>query len=85
MAKYELLISATAERQLKKIPTNDLRRLVPAISALAEDPYPIGCRKLQGQEAFRIRSGRYRVIYEIDGNQLIVLILKVGQRKNIYK
>ncbi len=86
MARYRIEVSRTAERQLKKLPGADQRRLVAAIQALADHPFPKGSRKLSGYEdVFRVRVGYYRVLYSVTKTKLVVIILKVGQRKDIYR
>jgi mRNA interferase RelE/StbE len=86
MAQYKIEVSATAERQLKKIPREEAIRILRSISLLAIDPRPVGSRQLSGYERiYRIRTGNYRVIYEIDSKRIIVVILKIGQRKDIYR
>ena len=86
MARYSIEISRTAERQLNKLNRDDQRRVVRAILALADDPRPQGSRKLTGyDDVFRIRVGRYRVLYSISGKKLVVIILKIGHRKDVYQ
>lgn len=86
MAKYKILFSSTAEKSLKRIPQKHLVRILDVIQALSLNPYPDGCRKLTGEDnAFRVRYGQYRIIYEIENKRLIVLVLKIGHRKDIYK
>jgi mRNA interferase RelE/StbE len=86
MAKYNIEISSTAEKALKKIPKKDLIKVVEAIQILAINPFPEGCRKLAGEESsYRIRQGNYRIIYEVLGKKLKILILKIGHRKDIYR
>lgn len=86
MAKYKLFISTTAEKSLRKLPKADITRIITEIQTLAVNPYPKGCRKLSGEEnVFRIRVGTYRIIYEIEGKRLTVLILKIGHRKDVYR
>lgn len=86
MARYSLEISATAERQLKRLPRRDLGRVVDAIQALADQPYPPGCRKLTGyRDTYRIRVGVYRVLYSVDRGHIVVVILKIGHRKDVYR
>jgi mRNA interferase RelE/StbE len=86
MARYSLEISATAERQLKRLPRRDLGRVVGAIQALGDQPYPPGCRKLTGYgDVYRIRVGVYRVLYSVDRGRIVVVILKVGHRKDAYR
>ncbi|MBN2317608.1 MAG: type II toxin-antitoxin system RelE/ParE family toxin [Acidobacteria bacterium] len=86
MAQYKIEISATAERQLKKIRREDQVRILGAVSLLARNPHPDGCRKMSGyDDVYRIRVGNYRVIYEIDGKRIVVVILKIGHRREIYR
>jgi len=86
MARYRIEISRTAERQLKKLRREDQRRVVKAMLGLADDPRPKGSRKLAGyDDVFRIRVGRYRIIYSIAGRKLVVIILKIDQRKDVYR
>lgn len=86
MTQYDIEISKTAENQLKKLNPDDQRRVVRAILALADEPHPRGSRKLSGyDDVFRIRVGTYRVIYSVSGKRLIVIILKIGHRKDVYR
>ena len=86
MARYRIEISATAEKQLGKLPRDDQVRIARAISLLAENPRPRGCRKLTGYEdIFRIRVGTYRVIYSVEQSEILIIILKIGRRKDIYR
>ena len=86
MANYSILISATAEKALKKIPKKDRTRIVKLIQTLAISPVPQGARKLlREQNVYRVRQGNYRVIYELKNKKIIILILKIGHRKNIYR
>ena len=86
MARFEIEISQTAEKQLKKLPEKDQLRLVRAMLMLSEERLPRGSRKLKGyDDVFRIRVGRYRVLYSISESRLVVLILKIGHRKDIYR
>jgi len=86
MAKYKVVISSSAEKSLKKIPKKDVGRIVVAMQRLAVHPFPVGARKLSGYEkVFRVRIGKYRVIYEVEGQKLLILVLKIGHRKDIYR
>lgn len=86
MANYRIEISSSAEKSLKKIPKKDINKIIESIQVLAINPYPDGCRKLAGEEnTFRIRQGHYRIIYEVEGKKLLILILKIGHRKDIYR
>lgn len=86
MAKYELLISRSAEKTLRKLPKKDVSRVVATIEKLAIDPRPQGCRKLSGEDdTYRVRAGVCRIIYEIEDQLLRILILKIGHRKDVYR
>ena len=86
MASYRIEVSRTAEKQLAKLPRKDQERIAEAIRPLALDPLPRGCRKLSGyDDVFRIRIGRYRLLYSIGSKKLVIIILKVGHRRNIYR
>jgi len=86
MTSYRIEVSATAERQLKKIRREDKVRILRAISLLAGDPRPGGCKKMSGyDDIYRIRIGNYRVIYEIDGKRIILVILKIGHRREVFR
>ena len=82
----EVLIERTAERDLKSLPTNLFDRIVPRIKALAVIPRPSGCHKLAGSKnAWRIRIGDYRVVYEIDDARQRVRIFRVRHRREVYR
>jgi mRNA interferase RelE/StbE len=85
-SRYRLEISSSAEKSLKKIPHKDQLRLSQAILGLATDPHPSGSIKLSGEEnCYRIRMGNYRIIYEIVGRKLLILVLKIAHRKEVYR
>ena len=71
-----------AQRKLAKI---DRHRIITAIRRLASDPRPTGSKKLSGRSAWRIRVGVYRVIYEIADDRLLVLVVAIGHRKEVYR
>ena len=86
MTKYKLEISQTAEKQFKKLPKKEQKRITTAMLSLAKDPYPKGSKKLTGyKDVFRIRSGKYRIIYSVQNKRLIITVLKVAHRKNVYQ
>jgi mRNA interferase RelE/StbE len=86
MATYRIEVSATAERQIRKLPRTDQVRVIRVILALSRDPRPPGCRKLSGtDDVFRVRIGRYRVLYAIEDRRLVIIVLKVGDRKDVYR
>jgi len=81
---YEVLILRRAQKQLASLPNVDYVRMRDSIAALSEKPRPVGCRKLVGRDGWRIRSGDYRAIYEIDDSQMKVTVLHVGHRRDVY-
>lgn len=86
MASYSLEVSAAAEEQLKKLARQDQIRVLRCVRALAEEPLPRGCRKLRGYEnVFRVRVGTYRILYSLQAERLVVLVLKIGQRKSVHR
>ena len=82
--KYELLIQRKAQKQLADIPQPNRDRIIAAVRSLSGDPRPVGAGKLSGREAWRIRVGDYRVIYEIHDDALVVFVVSVGHRRDIY-
>ncbi|MDT5296454.1 MAG: mRNA interferase RelE/StbE [Acidobacteriota bacterium] len=81
---YEVLILRRAQKELAALPATAYERVRDAVAALAERPRPPGCKKLVGREGWRIRSGDYRVIYEIDDARKRVTVLHVGNRRDVY-
>jgi len=86
VAKYSLRIKKSARKELESIPTKaDKRRIIKRIQSLADNPRPPGALKLSGLERYRIRQGRYRILYTIENKVLIVHVVKIGDRKDVYK
>jgi mRNA interferase RelE/StbE len=85
MASYELAFKRSVAKDLRQFPKQDVKRLLQRIRLLADDPRPPGCQKLSGQERYRVRQGAYRIVYEVDDGVLIVLVVKVGQRRDVYR
>ena len=83
---YSIIIGRNASKSLGGIPNKDAKRIADAINDLAEDARPNGCKKLQSKgDSYRIRVGNYRIIYEINDDELLVLVVEIGDRKEIYK
>ena len=85
MANYKILIKPSAVKELNKIPKKELSKITERINALSNDPRPSGCEKLVVQNAYRIRQGSYRIIYTIEDDKLIILVIKVGHRRDVYR
>ncbi|HEC20605.1 MAG TPA: type II toxin-antitoxin system RelE/ParE family toxin [Gammaproteobacteria bacterium] len=85
MARYELAFRKSVAKDLRNLPKKEVQRILACIEALRENPRGEGCLKLSNQERYRVRQGRYRVIYEIQDAQLIILVVKVAHRSNVYR
>lgn len=85
MAKYRLVFKKSVQKDLRPIPNKDLARILGRMEALQDDPRPIGVEKLSGQERYRIRQGKYRIIYEVTDALLVVTVVRVGHRRDIYQ
>ena len=85
MASYKLVFKRSVAKDFRPIPRKDAARLLRRIDALREEPRRVGCEKLSGLERYRIRQGRYRVVYEITDECLIVTMVKVAHRRHVYR
>jgi mRNA interferase RelE/StbE len=85
VASYSVFIKRTAAKELEAVPLRDRRRLVVRIEALATDPRPMGVQKLSGEEKYRLRQGNYRVLYEIVDEDLVVTVVRIGHRRDVYR
>lgn len=86
MASYSVEVSATAEKQIRGLKKDDQLRVVRAIAGLAARPRPSGTRKLRGfDDVYRLRAGTYRILYSIEDRRLLVIVLKVGHRRDVYR
>ncbi len=86
MASYSILIKPSAINELEDIPTKkDRGRIVTRIQSLTDEPRPRGCEKLSARERFRVRQGRYRIVYEGDNENAVVTVVKIGHRKDVYR
>ena len=85
MANYSVRIKRSAAKEIERLPLKERRRIIAKIRALATDPRPEGCEKLSGEEKYRIRQGNYRILYEIVDQELVVTVVKVGNRRDVYR
>ena len=85
MASYNIEIKRSAAKELAALPKPDRLRIITRIQALARDPRPEGCQKLSGLERYRVRQGDYRILYEINDDVLIVMVVRIGHRKDVYR
>ena len=85
MASYSVRIKRSAAKELEGSPLKDRRRIVSRIGALHIEPRPSGCEKLSGEEKYRLRQGDYRILYEIADRELIVTVVRIRNRRDVYR
>lgn len=85
MAKYKIEIKRSAVKELSRLPQKDLKQIISRIKALADNPRPLNSKKLCADEKYRIRQGRYRILYQIEDDILIIYVVKVAHRKDVYR
>lgn len=86
MARYELRFKASVAKDLRGLPKADVQRILRRIESLRDDPRGPGCEKLAGtSEHYRVRQGRYRIVYGIDDTVLIVELVRVAHRSGVYR
>ena len=85
MALYRVIVKESVSKDLKKIPEKDVSRILSAIRTLAENPRPPQSKKLSGQDRYRLRQGNYRILYSIEDDRLIVCVVKIGDRRDVYR
>lgn len=82
---YRVLLPKAARKQLDALPTSVVEQISERLLQLRENPRPSDCKKLHGREGWRIRIGDYRVIYHIQDDPSVVLVLSVGHRRDVYR
>ena len=85
MAGYEVFFKESVWKDLRKVPKNNLKNILSRIEKLKDNPRPVGCEKLTGLELYRVRQGKYRIVYSIQDNELTVWVIRVGHRSNVYR
>ncbi len=85
MARYKIFFRESVRKDLGILPKKEIQKNLHRIEALSEDPRPAGCEKLTGEEKYRIRQGRYRIVYSIRDQELTVWVVKIGHRKDVYR
>ena len=85
MASYSLAFKKSVARDLRGIPNKDVKRILNRINSLRDDPRAEGCVKLSNQEKYRARQGSYRIVYEIQDTELVILVVKVAHRGQVYQ
>lgn len=84
MAKYSVVFKRSVYKDLRRVPKKDVDRIFQRIDEIADAPRGPGCEKLSGQERYRARQGVYRIIYEIVNEDLIITVVKIGHRGDVY-
>ena len=85
MGRYSIELVRSIRKDLRRIARKEVPKILKAIQSLADDPRPASSKKLTNEELYRIRIGNYRLLYEINDERLIVLVVKVGHRRDVYK
>jgi mRNA interferase RelE/StbE len=85
MESYKIVIKKSAAMEIESIEKKDRIRIVEKIRSLASDPHPVGSKKLSGQDKCRIRQGNYRILYQVLNEELVINVIKVRHRRDIYK
>lgn len=85
MASFEVRFKKSVAKDLRRIPNNDVKRILARIRKLGSDPRPPGCEKLSTSERYRIRQGLYRILYEVEDQALVIVVVKVAHRREIYR
>lgn len=85
MARFRLLIRPSVGKDLRGVPSHDRLRILSKMEALREDPRPPGAEKLAAQERYRVRQGNYRILYLVHDEAVIVEVVKVGHRREVYR
>lgn len=84
-ASYSLRIKRSAEKELRRLPKADLRRIVERVERLATEPRPPGCEKLFAENVYRVRQGDYRILNSIDDEEGAIEVIKIGHRREVYR
>jgi mRNA interferase RelE/StbE len=85
MEKYKVTFKKSVSKDLKSVPKSDVKKILLKVDSLAVNPRREGAVKLSGQEMYRIRQGLYRIIYEIRDSELVIQVIKLGHRSDVYK
>lgn len=83
--EYRIIIEDSVFKILKKIHPSARTLILETIKQLGENPRPHGCKKLKGTEAYRVRYGDYRIVYTINDKEILITVVKIGHRKDVYK
>ena len=85
MARYRIEVKKSAVKELSRIPKKNLVKIIKHINSLGDNPRPKGSKKLSREEKYRIRCGTYRILYLIKDDVLVIYVIKVAHRKDVYR
>ena len=85
MGSYRLTFRRSVSKDLRGLPKKDVARILAGCDSLAVNPRGPGCEKLSGQERYRVRQGVYRILYEIRDDECVLVVVKVGHRREVYR
>jgi mRNA interferase RelE/StbE len=85
VASFELQIKPSAVKDIEALPQKDRRRIIARIQGLSSDPRPPGCERLSGHELYRVRQGNYRVLYTVQDADVVVVVVRIGHRREVYR
>lgn len=85
MKQYRIQFTRSAQKELSRIPKKDQIRIITRIQELSKEPRPAGSKKLTNEEKYRVRQGNYRILYQIKDEELIIVLVKIRHRKDVYE
>jgi mRNA interferase RelE/StbE len=85
MASYRLVFKQSVAKDLRSIPNEAVARILKRIERLAADPHPPGSEKLSAEDRYRVRQGAYRIVYAVNNEDMTVLVVKIGHRREVYR
>ncbi len=85
MGRFEIRVLPSVRKDLRRVPKDTVRRILGAIEGLASEPRPPTSKKLTSTNLHRLRSGSYRIVYEVNDAEAVVIVVKVGHRKDVYR
>ena len=85
MARYEIRFKASVAKDLRAIPQSDVRRILDRVEDLRTDPRPVGSEKRAAQDRYRVRQGNYRILYTVSDAEIVVEVVKIGHRSEVYR
>ncbi len=86
MGSYHVNWRRSTKKDLRRISSTEVARIVDVVATLSDEPRPVGCKKMSGSDcAYRLRVGDYRIIYEVYDETIIIEVIKIGHRRDVYR